>query len=560
MKTKRFFIVFSLFLCLYTCVVLPTCVFGAQLQDTVDAPDIGGILASYGVTGPQTFLDGYIADGAGESTDFLAIALCSRYSGLDCTRYLASLDRYLAQNAESLVNPVVKERIALAYIACGRTEDPFVTETADTCIGALGIMSEVFGLHLLHNGISSTAHTTESVVDALLTRQHTDGSFSVTGDTGDVDVTAMAVTALAPNRDTDTVAAAVDAAIDWLAGKMTDDGQFASYGTVNAESGAQVLIALAACGIDPTTDARFSAVLPGLEAFGTADGGYSHTLAGGKNSMATVQAFCAMTALWRVQNGYGPLYVFGDATLPPYTPESAEGEAETETDAIAETETTVESVTTAVSDTEAIMDVSGAEKQNRVPARPLLCAGILVGCAVVLVIQKSRGKKRIENYLFPLGCAAVLVILVWCVRITPAAQYYSGSYDVESPVGTVTISIRCDLVAGQADYIPADGVLLAPETVPIAADESVYDVLLRAAQVHRIVIDARGNDSYTYVAGIGYLYELAYGDLSGWMYRVNGMSPDVGCGAYPLSDGDNIEWLYTCDLGRDLAVYDGGAQ
>ena len=131
---------------------------------------------------------------------------------------------------------------------------------------------------------------------------------------------------------------------------------------------------------------------------------------------------------------------------------------------------------------------------------------------------------------------------------------------MESPVGTVTISIRCDLVAGQADYIPADGVLLAPETVPIAADESVYDVLLRAAQVHRIVIDVRGSESYTYVAGIGYLYELAYGDLSGWMYRVNGVSPDVGCGAYSLSDGDNIEWLYTCDLGRDLAVYDGGAQ
>ena len=36
------------------------------------------------------------------------------------------------------------------------------------------------------------------------------------------------------------------------------------------------------------------------------------------------------------------------------------------------------------------------------------------------------------------------------------------------------------------------------------------------------------------------------------MYRVNGVFPDVGCGEYQLSDDDRIEWLYTCDLGRDL--------
>ena len=544
--------------------MLFTAVSAVDSQNTVGVPDIGGILASYGTTDPQAFLDGYIADGAGESTDFLAIALINRYGGLDCGRYLDALQTYLADNADSLKNPVTRERIALALIACGQAADPFVTETADTCIGTLGIMSEVFGLHLLHNGISSAAHTTESVVDSLLARQHADGSFSVTGDFGDVDVTAMTVTALAPDRDDDTVAAAVDAAIDWLTGKMTADGQFASYGTVNAESGAQVLIALAACGIDPTGDARFSAVLPGLEAFRTADGGFAHTIGGEKNGMATVQVFCAMTALWRVQNGYGLLYIFGNDTLPDYVPETTETEsvAETKTETAADAETVPETASDTETETaaEPVGTPSAIEKQTPVPVRWILCAGIVAVCAVVLVIQKKRGKKRIENYLFPLGCTAVLVIVVWCVRITPASQYYNGSYDVESPVGMVTMTIRCDLVAGQADYIPADGVILAPETVPLASGDSVYDVLLRAAQVNQIAIDTRGSDSYTYVAGIGYLYELAYGDLSGWVYRVNGVSPDVGCGAYSLSDGDNIEWLYTCDLGLDLAVYDGGAE
>jgi len=55
-----------------------------------------------------------------------------------------------------------------------------------------------------------------------------------------------------------------------------------------------------------------------------------------------------------------------------------------------------------------------------------------------------------------------------------------------------------------------------------------------------------------YISGINHIYEFDYGELSGWMYRVNGGTPSVGCGSYILSDGDKIEWLYTCELGEDL--------
>ena len=49
-----------------------------------------------------------------------------------------------------------------------------------------------------------------------------------------------------------------------------------------------------------------------------------------------------------------------------------------------------------------------------------------------------------------------------------------------------------------------------------------------------------------------YLYELAHGDLSGWIYRVNGESPSVGCASYTLSDGDTVEWHYTLNQGKDI--------
>ena len=52
--------------------------------------------------------------------------------------------------------------------------------------------------------------------------------------------------------------------------------------------------------------------------------------------------------------------------------------------------------------------------------------------------------------------------------------------------------------------------------------------------------------------GICNLYEYDCGELSGWLYRINGETPGYSCSEYPLSDGDVLEFLYTCDLGDDL--------
>ena len=55
-----------------------------------------------------------------------------------------------------------------------------------------------------------------------------------------------------------------------------------------------------------------------------------------------------------------------------------------------------------------------------------------------------------------------------------------------------------------------------------------------------------------YIEGIGNLYEFDCGELSGWMYSVNGEFPNYGCSGYTLQDGDVICWVYTCDLGEDV--------
>ena len=55
-----------------------------------------------------------------------------------------------------------------------------------------------------------------------------------------------------------------------------------------------------------------------------------------------------------------------------------------------------------------------------------------------------------------------------------------------------------------------------------------------------------------YIEGINNLYEFDCGELSGWMYKVNGNFPNYGCTNYKIKNGDNIEFVYTCDLGKDV--------
>ena len=72
----------------------------------------------------------------------------------------------------------------------------------------------------------------------------------------DADSTAMVLQALAPHRENERVALAVEKALAFLSRRQLADGDFAAFGVANPESTAQVIIALCALGIDPE-DGRF---------------------------------------------------------------------------------------------------------------------------------------------------------------------------------------------------------------------------------------------------------------------------------------------------------------
>lgn len=230
-------------------------------------------------------------------------------------------------------NPVItdNERIALALTAIGK--DPAnvggknllaalqdkdimkVTDTSDTDINGL-----VMGLLALNS--RNYTSDTSWLVQAVLAQQNEDGSWSASADTkpaSDVDMTAMALQALAPyykDGGNETVNTAVERALNWLSGKYQS-------GYDSSESCAQVVIALSALNLDANTDARFTKTVEGktLSVLGNLlqyrvaeNGGFKHQFADkAVNEMATEQALCAMAAYARFTEKANALYDMADA-------------------------------------------------------------------------------------------------------------------------------------------------------------------------------------------------------------------------------------------------------
>ena len=142
-------------------------------------------------------------------------------------------------------------------------------------------------------------------------------------------MTAMAVQALAPYYGTDAgVKEAVDKALECLSDIQDKDGGYASWGTKNAESCAQVMVALTALGIDPATDVRFikdgHTVIEALLGFYVEGGGFRHVASGERNTMATEQGYYALAAYDRMLKGQTSLYDMTDVTIRKTLPEEPE--------------------------------------------------------------------------------------------------------------------------------------------------------------------------------------------------------------------------------------------
>lgn len=182
-----------------------------------------------------------------------------------------------------------------------------------------GINGPVFALLALdggsyeipENAANSTQATRDMYVDYILNAEVSGGGWSLTGGAADIDLTAMALQALAKYQDKPGVAQAIERGVTFLSENQNDEGGFTAYEAESSESISQVIVALTELGI-PMDDERFVKNGNTLESrllqFRLEDGSFRHTLDGDSDQLATEQAFYALVAIDRMEQGKTSLY------------------------------------------------------------------------------------------------------------------------------------------------------------------------------------------------------------------------------------------------------------
>ena len=247
--------------------------------------------------------------------------------------YYASVVDYVSKTAdaqERLDNkPTESARLILALTAIGKDvtnvggHDLLKGLNSMDYIKTQSVNGPIFTLLALDSRSYAVSGdvTRDGLVAAILATQLDNGGWPVmkSKDAADIDMTAMAIQALAPYYSkNEAVKAAVDKALTFLSGAQTQDGGYAENvgGTNSSESAAQVLVALCAMKIDPLNDSRFiksnHSVLDALCSYYVTGGGFKHTASGERNAMATEQCYYALAAYFRMKNGQNFLYDMTD--------------------------------------------------------------------------------------------------------------------------------------------------------------------------------------------------------------------------------------------------------
>ena len=182
-----------------------------------------------------------------------------------------------------------------------------------------GINGAVYGLLALDSGCyeipenvaGPTQATREMYVDYILKAQLPSGGWALSGDTAEVDLTAMVLQALSKYRAQETVDKAITQSLTFLSESQNADGGFTYFGAQTCESVVQTMVALTELGIsleDPRFVKNENTLLDALLRFRQKDGTFSHFPDGKTDMIATEQAFYALVAAERLAQGETALY------------------------------------------------------------------------------------------------------------------------------------------------------------------------------------------------------------------------------------------------------------
>lgn len=484
-------------------------------------------------------------------------------------------------------------RIALALTAIG--EDPtsvgghnLLTALDDVTYDLKqGINGPIWALIALDSK-NYTSSSRDQLIKAILDNRTSEGGWALDGNATDVDMTAMAIQALAPyyNKSNETVKAAVDTALTWLSTKQSSDGGFSSWGNANAESCAQVIVALSALNIDADTDSRFvkngHSALENLLTFEQADGSFLHTLPGSdkdNNQMSSEQGTYALVAYDRFKTGKNSLYNMTDAV------KREDADAQEVIDMINQIGYVDESSYNAIAEARnaynklSAADKAKVENYNTLTAAETSYKAILKQKRTEQYnLLKTHYDELLNDKTKKYGTAAkkkLASILQQaqtdmnaaesCERVTAIYEKAITDLDAVKP-GDIEVTFRLigaleatqDVDLTTDSYLPEYVTWVPTKTYALQENATVYDLFTEAMSDAGLrYIGAESNYVSTIYAPSclgGYpLSEFTNGKKSGWMYTVNGTHPNQGLKNWTLNDNDVVVWHYVNDYSHEVA-------
>ena len=161
------------------------------------------------------------------------------------------------------------------------------------------------------NETFNTQATRDMYVDYIVNAESTDGGWSLAGGPAEIDITAMALQALAKYQDRPDVKAAVERGLELLSQQQNANGGFTDGNGETSEAISQTIVALTELGIS-LDDSRFvkngNTLKDALLRFQLSDGSFSHLMDSDADLLATEQAFYALVAIDRMEQGKSSLY------------------------------------------------------------------------------------------------------------------------------------------------------------------------------------------------------------------------------------------------------------
>ncbi len=153
----------------------------------------------------------------------------------------------------------------------------------------------------------------------------------------------------------------------------------------------------------------------------------------------------------------------------------------------------------------------------------------------------------------------IIISLFLCSCSVQTTDDYFSSSNIENGI-KVSVSIDCYVILDNLDkldddlkdIVPKNGSILPPTEILINNESSVFDALREVCRQNKIHFEYTGSDTDIYIEGIANIYEFSCGPLSGWEYKVNGEFYPLGCNNVKLNEADTVEFIYTCNLGKDI--------